>query len=195
MQYPIKLNFKKIALARQAHLSDASGESIAYARQKLLKLKEELEVFRDKSRNEKLCTIKADRVIDFRAAYQFVSEAEQVFGSIKREGLRSLWKATYHLQTADGEPFATLREEKPLAKVFDAFFGDIPLVGLFCNYVFNPSYLLTTSEGEALFRIKKSPSLFGNVFHIEKLNDSHQDKDILCLMGILMMVFLEKSRG
>ena len=30
---------------------------------------------------------------------------------------------------------------------------------------------------------------------IEKLNDSHQDKDILCLMGILMMVFLEKSRG
>ena len=41
MQYPIKLNFKKIALARQAHLSDASGESIAYARQKLLKLKEE----------------------------------------------------------------------------------------------------------------------------------------------------------
>ena len=89
MQYPIKLNFKKIALARQAHLSDASGESIAYARQKLLKLKEELEVFRDKSRNEKLCTIKADRVIDFRAAYQFVSEAEQVFGSIKREGLRS----------------------------------------------------------------------------------------------------------
>ena len=102
MQYPIKLNFKKIALARQAQLSDAHGESIAYVRQKLLKFKEELEVFRDKSRNEKLCTIKADRVIDFRAAYQFVSEADQVFGSIKREGLRSLWKATYHLQTADG---------------------------------------------------------------------------------------------
>ena len=48
MQYPIKLNFKKIALARQAHLSDASGESIAYAR-RLLKLKEELEVFRDRA--------------------------------------------------------------------------------------------------------------------------------------------------
>ena len=45
MQYPIKLNFKKIALARQAHLSDATGESIAYARQKLLKLKEELRCF------------------------------------------------------------------------------------------------------------------------------------------------------
>ena len=95
-----------------------------------------------------------------------------------------------HLQTAWWHPLPPFAGEAS-GKVFDAFFSDIPLVGLFCNYVFNPSYLLTTSEGDA-FRIKKSPSLFGNVFHIEKLNDSHQDKDILCLMGILMM---EKSRG
>ena len=42
MDYPVELNFKKIALARQATLTDASGNSIAYARQKIFKLKEEL---------------------------------------------------------------------------------------------------------------------------------------------------------
>ena len=65
MKYPITLNFKKIALAKQASLTDATGEPIAYARQKMFKLKEELEVFRDNSREERLCLIKADRVIDF----------------------------------------------------------------------------------------------------------------------------------
>ena len=47
MNYPVELNFKKIALAQQATLTDAGGNSIAYARQKMFKLKEELEVFEE----------------------------------------------------------------------------------------------------------------------------------------------------
>ena len=195
MKYPIKLNFKKIALAKQAQLTDAAGEPIAYARQKMFKLKEELEVFRDKSREERLCLIKADRVIDFSAAYQFLNEEGAVFGVIKREGLKSIWKATYHLNHDANTPFASIREEKPFAKLADALVGGIPLVGLFCNYFFNPSYLLTNSEGVELFRIRKTPSFFGSVFDIDKLSDAHQDKEVLSLMGILMMVFLEKARG
>ena len=74
MQYPVKLDFKKIALARQATLTDASNAPIAYARQKILKLKEELEVFKDKSKSGLVCTIKANKVIDFRAAYSFIAE-------------------------------------------------------------------------------------------------------------------------
>ena len=38
MEYPIDLKFKNIAIARQANMIDASGTSIAYARQKILKL-------------------------------------------------------------------------------------------------------------------------------------------------------------
>jgi len=195
MKYPITLNFKKIALAKQASLTDATGEPIAYARQKMFKLKEELEVFRDNSREERLCLIKADRVIDFSAAYQFLNEEGVAFGVIKREGLKSIRRASYHLNHDSSTPFASIREEKPLAKLADGLVGGIPVIGLFCNYLFNPSYLLTNSEGIHLFRIRKTPSLFGTVFDIEKLSDDHQDKEVLSLMGILMMVFLEQSRG
>ena len=52
MNYPVELNFKKIALAQQATLTDAGGNSIAYARQKMFKLKEELEVFEDKTKSK-----------------------------------------------------------------------------------------------------------------------------------------------
>ena len=34
MNYPVELNFKKIALAKQATLTESNGNSIAYARKK-----------------------------------------------------------------------------------------------------------------------------------------------------------------
>ena len=77
MNYPVELNFKKIALAQQATLTDAGGNSIAYARQKMFKLKEELEVFEDKTKSKRVCTIKANKVLDFSAAYNFFTENEQ----------------------------------------------------------------------------------------------------------------------
>jgi hypothetical protein len=70
--YPAELNFKKIALAKQAMLTDSNGNSIAYTRQKVLKLKEALEVFEDKTKAKRICTIKANKIIDFSATDHFL---------------------------------------------------------------------------------------------------------------------------
>ena len=146
MNYPAELNFKKIALAQQATLTDAGGNSIAYARQKMFKLKEELEVFEDKTKSKRVCTIKANKVLDFSAAYNFFTENEQSFGSIQRKGIYSIWKATYLLNAASGSQYATIKEENPFAKVVDTLLGGLPFVGLVCNYIFNPSYILTLED-------------------------------------------------
>ena len=193
--YPVELNFKKIALAKQATLTESNGNSIAYARQKILKLKEELEVFEDKTKAKRVCTIKANKVIDFSAAYNFYTENEQCFGSIQRKGLRSLWKATYLIDDASGNQYATIREENPFAKVVDTLLGGLPFVGLVCNYIFNPSYILTSEDGTELFRLTKAPSFWGALFKIDKLTDITPDDEIRCMMSLLMVVFLEKSRG
>ena len=195
MEYPIDLKFKNIAIARQANMIDASGTSIAYARQKILKLKEELEVFQDSTKSKRVCSIKADRIIDFRAAYSILAEGDQSIGSIKRKGLRSIWKATYLLSDWEENQLATIVEEKPFAKVMDGILGDVPLLGLFCNYFFNPSYIVKKEDGTELFRITKSPSFWGGLFRIDKLSEVSAEDEILCLMGLLMMIFLEKVRG
>ena len=195
MNYPVELNFKKIALAQQATLTDASGNSIAYARQKMFKLKEELEVFEDKTKSKRICTIKANKVLDFSAAYSFFTESEQSFGSIQRKGLHSIWKATYLLNDASGSQYATIKEEKPFAKVVDSLLGGLPFVGLVCNYIFNPSYIATSEDGTELFRLTKVPSFWGALFKIDKLAEVTSDEEIRCMMSLLMMIFLEKSRG
>ena len=195
MKYPVELNFKKIALAKQATLTESDGNSMAYARQKILKLKEELEVFEDKTKAKRICTIKANKVFDFSATYNFYTENEQSFGSIQRKGIRSLWKATYLLNDGSGNQYATIREEKPFAKVVDTLLGGLPFVGLVCNNIFNPSYIATSEDGTELFRLTKVPSFWGALFKIDKLAEVSPDEEIRCMMSLLMMIFLEKSRG
>ena len=193
--YPIELNFKKIALARQAMLTDSKGNSIAYARQKVLKLKEELEVFEDKTKAKRICTIKANKVIDFSAAYYFYTENEQCFGSVQRKGLLSIWKATYLVDDSSGNQYATIKEENPFAKLVDSLLGGLPFVGFVCNYIFNSSYIAKSKDGTELFRLTKVPSFWGALFKIDKLAEVTPDEEIRCMMSLLMMIFLEKSRG
>ena len=64
-----------------------------------------------------------------------------------------------------------------------------------CNYIFNPSYLIATEGGTELFRITKEPSFWGGLFKIDKLSEVDSSEEIRCMMGLLMMIFLEKSRG
>ena len=193
--YPIELNFKKIALAKQAMLTDSNGNSIAYARQKVLKLKEELEVFEDKTKAKQICTIKANKIIDFSAAYHFYTENEQCFGSVQRKGLLSIWKATYLVYDSSGNQYATIKEENPFAKLVDSLLGGLPFVGFVCNYIFNSSYIAKCKDGTELFRLTKVPSFWGALFKIDKLAEVTPDEEIRCMMSLLMMIFLEKSRG
>ena len=195
MNYPLTLDFKKIALAKQATLTDASSTPIAYGRQKILKLKEELEIFKDKTKEKKVCSIKANKVLDFSAAYIFTDLNEESFGSIKRKGFRSIWKATYLLMDSKDNYYATIHEENPYAKVLDELLGWIVGVGYLLNYILNPSYIITTKEGKELFRITKEPSFWGGLFKIEKLSEIDDSEEMRWLMATFMMIFLEKSRG
>ncbi len=62
MNYPIDFSFKLLALASQIYVRDASGNMLGYVKQKLFKLKEDINIFADESQTKQLFNIKADRV-------------------------------------------------------------------------------------------------------------------------------------
>ncbi|MGC4001817.1 MAG: hypothetical protein QM811_01145 [Pirellulales bacterium] len=88
--YPIKMTFKLLALAPQIYVTDAAGTSLFYVKQKLLKLKEHVEVFRDESQKQLLYNIKADRVIDWSAKYHITDAQGNDAGTIQRHGAKSM---------------------------------------------------------------------------------------------------------
>ena len=194
MNFPLDLSFKKIALSPQVKVTDASGQVVLYTKQKAFKLKEAVTVFADVEQTRPLYTIKADRVLDFNAKYNIADASGRPLGAIARKGRKSLWRAQYEVMDGGGAPL-TIREENGWLKVGDALLGEIPVVGLFSGYLFNPTYLITDAAGAPLMRLSKQPAFFEGRFRIEKLAEMSPQDETRAVLGFLMMVLLERRRG
>ncbi|MEM8640420.1 MAG: hypothetical protein AAGG51_16625 [Cyanobacteria bacterium P01_G01_bin.54] len=198
MQYPLNLTFKFFALSPQISVTDATDNFIFYVKQKSFRLKEVITVFHDQERQNPAFTIKADRIIDFSARYNFARPDGEPIGSFKRRGLRSLWRAHYDIFGPDDPdtPIFTIREENPWVKVWDTLFSEIPIVGFFTGYVFNPVYLIQQPEQEPVFmRLEKIPAFLSRKFLIKQLDKADDQTQSVMVLSFLMMLLLERSRG
>jgi uncharacterized protein YxjI len=194
MNYPIDLSFKLLALASQIRMTDANGQMLGYVKQKLFKLKNEITVFSDEAQTNPLFGIKADRIIDFSAKYNFTAANGAPLGSIRRRGMRSIFKAHYEIY--DGETLVMeIREESAWVKVFDALVGEVPVLGMFTGYMFNPAYLITRTDGTVIARLKKQPAMFEGKFQLTPQVEIPPSEETRLLLGVLTMTLLERMRG
>ncbi|MBD1846794.1 hypothetical protein H6F89_25980 [Cyanobacteria bacterium FACHB-63] len=194
MQYPLELTFKFWSLTPRMTIVDAGGKPIFYVRQKLFRLKEVINVFSDVHRSQELFTIKADRIIDFSARYNFSDPSGKIVGAIKRRGLKSLWKA--HFDIFDGETVAfTIQEENPWVKVMDSLLGDLPFGSFFTGYLFNPTYLVSRSDGTMVMKLSKLPTFWSRKFTIQQVDRTNDHEQAQILLSLMMMILLERDRG
>nr|WP_315870997.1 hypothetical protein [Trichocoleus desertorum] len=194
MQYPLTLTFKFWSLAPQLSVEDATGDTIFCIRQKLFKLKEVINVFADLQRTQLKYEIKADRIIDFSARYNFVDTNGRTMGAVKRRGMKSLWRAHYDIY--DGEtPVFTISEQNPWVKVMDSLFAEIPIVGLFTGYVFNPVYAVNRANGNPVMYLEKRPAFLSRIFTIKQVDQLSGNEEAQVLLSLVMMLLLERNRG
>ncbi|MBK6751862.1 MAG: hypothetical protein KA956_06070 [Pyrinomonadaceae bacterium] len=195
MNYPIKLSFKLLAIASQIYVRDANGQLIGYVKQKLLKLKEDINVFADEQQTQHLYKIKADRVIDFSAKYNFSDATGRLLGSIKRKGMRSIFKAHYMIFDSNEIQTMEIHEENGWIKVVDSLLGEVPILGMFTGYFFNPSYIVTRMDGTQVARLKKQPAFMEGIFELEPLVPIPAEDEAELLLSVLTMTLLERNRG
>lgn len=194
MQYPLELTFKFWALAPQISVVDSQGSLQFYVKQKLFKLKELITVFADDQRSIPLYYIKADRIIDFSARYDFTDAKNNTIGAVKRRGLRSLWRARYDIFDGD-DVIMTIQEKNPWIKIADALFAEIPIIGLLTGYVFNPVYLVSRPDETVVMRLEKIPSFLSRKFTIKTVNQISEEEQKQVLLSLMMMLLLERNRG
>ena len=194
----MQMSFKILALAPQIFMRDALGHEVFYIHQKLFKLKEDVRVYSDSSKTREMYHIGADRIIDISARYNFTDSMNGIpLGSIKREGLKSLWKASYNIFNDTGNPSHHIKEDKPVIKVFDALLGEVPVLGMFSGYFFNPSYTIYQVGTEIpVLQISKQRAFFEGKFEIVKMMETaNEAEERRLLLSIMMMTLLERSRG
>jgi uncharacterized protein YxjI len=194
MQYPLELTFKIWALAPQIFVNDSQNNLVFYVKQKLFKLKEAITIFADTEQTRPLYYIKADRIIDFSARYDFTDSNGNSIGAVKRRGLKSLWRARYDIFDGDTTTLS-IQEKNPWVKIADALFAEIPIVGIFSGYVFNPAYLVSRADGTVVMRLEKTPSFLSRKFSIKTVDQISDREEQQILLSLLMMLLLERTRG
>ena len=194
LNYPLNLSFKLIALNPQVSMTDASGQLVAYVKQKAFRLKEDVTIFADEGQTQPLYRMNANRVLDFNTNYAITTPYGQQIGSVRRPGMRSIWKANYPISDASGAEIGMIHEESAWVKVMDALLGEVPVLGMFSGYFFNPAYLVDIRGQTALY-LKKQPAMFEGKFTIEQRGHISEQDEPLVLSSIIMALMLERSRG
>ena len=193
--YPLDFEFKISSLANDFTIRDSNSKTLAYVRQKMFKFKEAVSVFSDESKQELLYKISADRWIDFNASYAFTLNDGTMLGRVGRKGAKSLLKAHYEIFNAEGEQEFHINEENPWTKFFDALLCEIPLVGIFSGYFFNPKYIVKRADDTIVARLCKEKSFWGRRFKLDKIADINKDESERILLSLMMMTLLERRRG
>lgn len=194
LNYPLDMSFKIMAINPQVRVTDAHGQLVAYVKQKAFRLREDITIFADEAQARPLYRIQANRILDFNANYTIMTPDGQTIGSLYRAGARTLWKAHYTIKDAAGNEIGLIHEENPWVKMLDALLGELPVIGIFSGYFFNPAYFVDLRGQTALY-LKKRPAFLEGLFHLEQRGQFPEHDEGLIVTGALLALMLERMRG
>lgn len=195
LKFPIHFSFKIGTLANDFTAKDADGRTIAYVKQKMFKLKEAITIYSDENKTKVDYTIAANKWLDFSAAYGFKDAQGQNIGKVARKGWASIWKANYEIIDQHDKLQYRVSESNPWVKVLDSILGEIPILSFFTGYLFNPTYDVKDLKDQVIVKLKKEPSFFGKEFKLELIKPIDNDDDDRIMLGLMMMILLERRRG
>lgn len=103
-----------LALTGVFRIYDENGNMIAYSRQKMFKLREDIRVYADEAQTQELLHIQARQILDFSAAYDVYDSTERAqVGTLRRRGFRSIMRDQWEILGPGDRPLATLVEDSP----------------------------------------------------------------------------------
>jgi hypothetical protein len=194
LNYPLELTFKSATIGTRVRVVDAAGRQVAYLRKKKFGLKEDVRVYEDEDQSRPLFRISADRVVDFGASYAVSSPDGRPLGTVRQQGVRSIWKSSYKVSDRNGKTIGMIREENPFVKVLDSLVEAIPFADALGGLFFNPAYLVDLG-GETILRMQKERSVFESRFRLDKLGDFSEDEEEPLLASLMIVSLLERDRG
>lgn len=157
-QYVVKE--RHFTLGRQYRIFDGAGQLVAYCKQKLFKLREDVRFYTDESQAHELFRLQTARIIDFNANFMVIDSAtERVLGTLRRKGWKSLLRDEWHVLDPVERPWAILREDSGLMALIRRF-----LISWIPHTYF--LYRDANEAGQRLATIKERFQIFGDTYDL-----------------------------
>lgn len=104
------------------HIFNQHDELMFYTEMKAFKLREDIRLYADEGRNEEMLQIHARHIVDFSATYDVIdSHTDEVIGSLRRFGGRSILRDEWGIYDADERQFGSVVEDSMMMALVRRF--------------------------------------------------------------------------
>ncbi|MCK4667302.1 hypothetical protein KAU33_11160 [Candidatus Dependentiae bacterium] len=122
----IKKKLLKI-IGGEFRIYDDKENLLFFAEQEGLKLKEIFHIYTDEAKTNEIIGITTPHVIDFAASYEVKdTNTNEVYGAIKREGLKSIFMDEWTIMDNKGQVIGKLKEKSALGAFLSRWINIIP---------------------------------------------------------------------
>lgn len=122
---------RRFTLGRQYRIFDANGQLVAYCKQKMFKLKEDIRFYADESQKVELFRLAATKVLDWAGNFEVVDSATgHRLGVLRRKAWRSLVRDEWHVFDPWQQPWGVLKEDTGPMAILRRVLGVLGLEGL-----------------------------------------------------------------
>jgi len=165
-----------VLLGAKFHIYAADGSLLGFCQQKAFKLKEDIRIYTDETKEQERVSIKARNVIDFGASYEVIdSRSNEKLGSLKRKGFASILRDSWIVIDPDNREIGKILEDSMALALLRRFIGIIP-----------QTFVLRDTEGKTLakFRTHFNPFVFKMTVTLEE--DCHLNPMLILSAGLLL---------
>ena len=181
-----RIRKKVIAIANQYWIEDVNERILGFARQKIIRIKENIPIFADDSMKQEIFRIQQDQVLDMWGTFSVVDSATgAVVGKVRREALSSgFYKDQYQLIDHLGRPVGRVAERagRGLARKY--------LPG--GNLV--PEKVVVEFFGQEVTEIKQQFKIIGDIWEVDCSRVPPQFDRRTLLASMLLMGMIERDR-
>lgn len=176
---------KTLALTNQYWIEDANGRCLGYAKQKMLKLKEDIRIFSDESMTAELFRIQQEQIMDMWGTYAVIDSRSNVcVGKVKRSIMSGLGPDEWYFLDPQGQQVGRIVEGtgRGLARKY------IPLGGLI------PEHVKLEFYGQQVAEIKQQFKVIGDIWEVDCCRVPPQFDRRVLLAGMVLMGIIERER-
>jgi uncharacterized protein YxjI len=173
---------RRLTFGRQYRIYDSEAKLVAYVKQKMFKLKEDIIFYADETKTVEVLRLKATKILDFNSNLILTEGTEEV-GVLRRRGWRSMIRDKWLVLDPKGTEQATMSEDSWIGALIRRFgpFGSL----------FPHKYEIRRDEdvGQSLATIKERFQIWGDTYDV-----TVHDFDVRLALGLAILADAGESQ-
>lgn len=182
-QFTVRRKVLKI-LGASFHVFDENGQVVAYCQQKAFKLREDIRLYTSESKTETLLTMKARSVIDFGVTFDITLPSGESIGSLRRKGLKSMFRDSWLLYSPAGVELATMREDSGTMAVLRRLHEAFALLS-------PQKFQITKSDGTLVATLRTHFNLFVYRLGVSVHTEDEEVDELMVLAAACLIAAIE----